>query len=123
MEYRRTLRESMEIQAGVEAPAGSDFPDLDHHFHAAVGGAFIGADHGRHVVVIPADGEFHIPLVRECVVGGIEADPSGAGQIDLTPRVGRLGPDEGVRGTIVKYPEAWRAATPIALYIPNMTWV
>ena len=64
-----------------------DFFHLHMHFHAAVAVTVVAAHHRRHIIVVPANSDFHIALVCKRVVGGIKTDPPRSRQIDLAPRV------------------------------------
>ena len=44
---------------------------------------------GDYVLIVAADGEAHVALVGEGLVGGIEADPAKAGEAAFNPGMGR----------------------------------
>ncbi len=65
----------------------SDPVYFDADFQTAVAGTEVGAFDRGDVLIISADGDFHIAVIGQIVVSWIEADPASGGQVNFRPCV------------------------------------
>src|SRR5712671_6772649 len=83
---------------------------LDLHCHLPLSRAFVSAADRRHVRVITADSYFDVGLIRNSIVGRIEAVPADCRDEDLRPGMCGTGAFGGQVTAHVKRRDAQRAA-------------